>query len=231
MSNANSNVSTIQNHLPQAQSNSSYTRVILAAVMGIYILVCYASCFYINHSIDLTATYSRLMSWLISPSTSLYLFAGSICGVVGVVILSLSLIFLIVSKFTPAFVGFVLLLVLWGADYKALTERIGILSGQITIGCYVYSMKECHKMLNLSETGLKSRFDDEGRDADWYLQKLSRESNGDKQSWLHAWFNMPGSALLSAPWYLKDVASANSRITKQRITLSQYIKSQTQVTP
>lgn len=186
-----------------------------------WIGLCAISVLYLGYRVPLNELDLAKASWITSPTDASYL--RGVLGAVFVLVGSmLALAGLISRSWTAAAVG---LIVAAGAHFgtdMTHTVRMGLLNGNIKIGCYVWEMRECHEMLGLDTSSLPSRYavkgvvEPGGLYAPWYQKRL------DNLEW-NRWYSWPPTAFLVAPLHIGDVDRLQALLRDQRGQVQAYM--------
>ncbi len=194
-----------------------------AILFGLWLALCVASTIYLSHRAPLTELDFAKTSWLSSPTDALYL-----SGTLSISFMLIGLTITCAGLFATrqpltVVIGLAIAVVAYYAGDKAHTVRIGILNGNIKIGCYVWQMRECHDMLGLSTQSLPSRYTPAHVDkigdmeAPWYREKVIR------LEW-NRWYALPVTAFIAAPLDAMHADHLQALIDAQRNQVQAYIE-------
>lgn len=199
--------------------NSLIIGVFLLAFL--YLLACLASSIYLTVQVPISDTDAKLVSFL-APRLGLQyhgLFLGGMIGLLGLG----QLLSLRVSGLIPAVLGLCAIF----ATSETTALRLGILNGDMKVGCFSYESAECRKMLGLPEGDAKSIYrngKDSGENAgwaDWYAtERASMESKvtGALPS------TFPGVAFLQAPIIATSrLDDLKERLQAQKAEIEAYV--------
>lgn len=196
--------------------NSLIIGVFLLAFL--YLLACLASSIYLTVQVPISDTDAKSVSFL-APRLGLQyhgLFLGGMIGLLGLG----QLLSLRASGLILAVLGLCAIF----ATSETTALRLGILNGDMKVGCFSYESVECRKMLGLAEGDAKSIYrngKDSGEYADWYATvRASMESKvtGALPS------TIPGVALLQAPIIATSrLEELKERLQAQKAEVEAYI--------
>lgn len=214
------NMTTESRNAIGQESKANYTKgekilLVIFVLLVTWLLVCTVSAFWLDLHVPVSKQDLAYASWRDSYSTQMFLGGAMRIGLIVLTVTMALGIAIVKQSGKVLLLGILAASAVFQAGSEVTIVRVGIDTGAIKIGCFVYESKECHDMLGIRSNSAPSIYASETQRshghvyADWYVEALPSHAS----SFIDL---IPGGYLLRTPFLIGRESELRDKIKTQR---------------